>query len=81
VIAEVRSDVESGSILSKALARHPRVFNRLFIAMIEAGEASGTLDKVLDRVAVQIEKETAIKRRVKARWSTRSSSWPSRCSC
>jgi len=65
VIAEVRSDVESGSILSKALARHPRVFNRLFIAMIEAGEASGTLDKVLDRVAVQIEKETAIKRRVK----------------
>ena len=65
VIAEVRGDVESGSILSKALARHPRVFNRLFIAMIEAGEASGTLDKVLDRVAVQIEKEAAIKRRVK----------------
>ena len=65
VIAEVRSDVESGSILSKALSRHPRVFNRLFIAMIEAGEASGTLDKVLDRVAVQIEKEAAIKRRVK----------------
>jgi type IV pilus assembly protein PilC len=65
VIAEVRSDVESGSILSKALSRHPRIFNRLFIAMIEAGEASGTLDKVLDRVAMQIEKETAIKRRVK----------------
>jgi type IV pilus assembly protein PilC len=65
VIAEVRSDVESGSILSKALGRHPRVFNRLFIAMIEAGEASGTLDKVLDRVAMQIEKEAAIKRRVK----------------
>jgi type IV pilus assembly protein PilC len=65
VIAEVRSDVESGSILSKALGRHPRVFNRLFIAMVEAGEASGTLDQVLDRVAVQIEKEAAIKRRVK----------------
>jgi type IV pilus assembly protein PilC len=65
VIAEVRSDVESGSILSKALARHPRVFNRLFIAMVEAGEASGTLDSVLDRVAMQIEKEAAIKRRVK----------------
>jgi type IV pilus assembly protein PilC len=65
VIAEVRSDVESGSILSTALARHPRVFSRLFIAMIEAGEASGTLDRVLDRIALQIEKETAIKRRVK----------------
>src|SRR5436190_12196060 len=64
VIAEVRSDVESGSILSKALGRHPRVFNRLFIAMIEAGEASGTLDQVLDRVAMQIEKEAALKRRV-----------------
>jgi type IV pilus assembly protein PilC len=65
VIAEVRTDVESGSILSVALGRHPRVFNRLFVAMIEAGEASGTLDRVLDRIAIQIEKETAIKRRVK----------------
>jgi type IV pilus assembly protein PilC len=65
VVAEVRSDVESGVILSKALARHGRVFNRLYIAMVEAGEASGTLDLVLDRVAVQIEKEAAIKRRVK----------------
>jgi type IV pilus assembly protein PilC len=66
VIAEVRADVESGIILSRALARHPRVFNRLYVSMIEAGEASGTLDRVLDRVAVQIEKETAIKRRVKS---------------
>src|SRR5581483_3933966 len=65
VIADVRTDVESGSILSHALARHPRVFNRLFVAMVEAGEASGTLDRVLDRIALQIEKETAIKRRVK----------------
>src|SRR2546430_6894940 len=65
VIADVRSDVEGGVILSKALARHPKVFNRLFVAMVEAGESSGTLDVVLDRVAVQIEKETQIKRRVK----------------
>jgi type IV pilus assembly protein PilC len=65
VIDEVRTDVESGVILSKALARHPRVFSRLYVAMVEAGEASGTLDRVLDRVATQIEKETQIKRRVK----------------
>jgi type IV pilus assembly protein PilC len=65
VIADVRSDVEGGVILSKALARHPKVFNRLFVAMVEAGESSGTLDTVLDRVATQIEKETQIKRRVK----------------
>jgi type IV pilus assembly protein PilC len=65
VIADVRSDVESGVILSKALGRHPKVFNRLFVSMVQAGESSGTLDVVLDRVAVQIEKETQIKRRVK----------------
>src|SRR3954452_6940631 len=65
VIADVRSEIEGGVILSKALARHPKVFNRLFVAMVEAGESSGTLDTVLDRVAVQIEKEMQIKRRVK----------------
>jgi type IV pilus assembly protein PilC len=65
VIAELRSDVEGGLLLSEAMARHPRVFSRLFIAMVEAGEAAGILDVVLDRVAFQIEKETAIKRRVK----------------
>jgi type IV pilus assembly protein PilC len=51
--------------LSQALARHPRVFDRLYIAMVEAGEAAGILDTVLDRVAVQIEKEMKIRRRVK----------------
>ena len=66
VIADVRSDVEGGVILSRALARHPKVFNRLFVAMVEAGESSGTLDTVLDRVAVQIEKEMQIKRRIKS---------------
>src|SRR6478672_12729480 len=66
VIADVRSEIEGGVILSAALARHPKVFNRLFVAMVEAGESSGTLDTVLDRVATQIEKETALKRRVKS---------------
>jgi type IV pilus assembly protein PilC len=47
------------------MARHPKIFSRLYIAMVEAGEAAGILDAVLDRVAFQIEKETAIKRRVK----------------
>ena len=65
VISEVRSDVEGGLLLSEALSRHPRIFSRLYIAMVEAGEAAGILDVVLDRVAIQIEKETKIKRRVK----------------
>ena len=65
VIREVRADVEGGMLLSQAMARHPRVFDRLYVSMVEAGEAAGILDSVLDRVAVQIEKEMKIKRRVK----------------
>lgn len=65
VIREVRSDVEGGMLLSQAMARHPNVFDRLYISMIEAGEAAGILDTTLDRVAMQIEKEMQIKRRVK----------------
>jgi type IV pilus assembly protein PilC len=65
VIRDVRSDVEGGLLLSQAMGKHPRVFDRLYIAMVEAGEAAGILDTVLDRVAVQIEKEMKIKRRVK----------------
>jgi len=65
VIREIRGDVEGGMLLSQAMGRHPKVFNRLYVAMVEAGEAAGILDTVLDRVAFQIEKETMIKRRVK----------------
>jgi type IV pilus assembly protein PilC len=65
VVREVRADVEGGMLLSQAMARHPKVFDRLYIAMVEAGEAAGILDKVLDRVALQIEKEMKIRRRVK----------------
>ncbi len=65
VIRELRADVEGGLLLSQAMGRHPKVFNRLFVSMVEAGEAAGILDQVLDRVAFQIERETKIKRRVK----------------
>ena len=66
VIASLREDVEKGDLLSEAMAHHPQVFSRLYIAMVEAGEAAGVLDIVLDRVALQIEKQEAIKRRVKS---------------
>src|ERR671919_3055368 len=65
VIDDVREKVEGGSLLSEAMAAHPHVFNRLYVAMVEAGEAAGALETVLDRVATQIEKEEKIKRRVK----------------
>ncbi|HZC29862.1 MAG TPA: type II secretion system F family protein [Gaiellaceae bacterium] len=65
IVHDLRADVEGGMLLSQAMARHPKVFDRLYIAMVEAGEAAGILDQVLDRVAFQIEKQTQIKRRVK----------------
>ena len=66
ITAELRADVEGGLLLSQAMARHPKVFSDLYVAMVQAGEASGMLDHVLDRMAEQIEKETKIKRRVKS---------------
>jgi type IV pilus assembly protein PilC len=65
VIRELRADVEGGLLLSQAMQRHPKIFERLFVSMVEAGEAAGILDQVLDRVALHIEKATQIKRRVK----------------
>jgi type IV pilus assembly protein PilC len=65
IVRELRADVEGGLLLSQAMARHPKVFDRLYVSMVEAGEAAGILDTVLDRVAYQIEKSTQLKRRVK----------------
>ena len=65
VVTQLRHDVEAGLLLSEAMKRHPKVFSRLYISMVEAGEAAGILDLVLDRVALQIEKQEAIRRRVK----------------
>jgi type IV pilus assembly protein PilC len=65
-IARLREDVERGLLLSEAMVLHPKVFSRLYVAMVEAGEAAGVLDVVLDRVAMQLEKEQQIKRRVKS---------------
>src|SRR5258706_16155670 len=50
VIRELRGDVEGGLLLSQAMNRHPKVFVRLFVSMVEAGEAAGILDQVLDRM-------------------------------
>ncbi len=65
IVHDLRRDVEGGLLLSEAMARHPKVFTRLYISMVEAGEAAGILDIVLDRVAFQIEKQEAIRRRIK----------------
>ncbi len=65
-IVAVRKDVEAGLSLSDAMARHPKVFEPLFIAMTQAGEMGGVLEGALLRVADQLEKDASLKRQVKS---------------
>lgn len=60
VIAKVIQDVEAGSKFSDALSRHPAIFNNVFTSLVAAGEASGTLDAALERLAVQQEKDAEV---------------------
>jgi type IV pilus assembly protein PilC len=66
VIGQVRADVEAGIALSDALEKHPKVFSRLYVSMVRAGELGGILDEVLNRLATQLEKEDSIRRAVKS---------------
>ena len=66
LMLELSREVESGSALSIALSKHPQYFNRLFTSLTEAGEESGKLDLMLDRVATYNEKLEAIKSKVKS---------------
>jgi type IV pilus assembly protein PilC len=60
VINQIISDIEGGKAFSVALAAHPTVFNQVYISLIAAGEVSGTLDKSLERIADQQEKDAEI---------------------
>lgn len=64
VVLAVRRDVEAGTSFYDALAKHPTVFSELFINMARAGEASGMLNEVLDRVAAYLEKVSALNRKI-----------------
>jgi len=66
VICAVRDDIEVGSSLSAAFAKHPRVFDNLFVNMVKVGETGGTLSAILDRVAGYMEKTLKLKRKVAA---------------
>jgi type IV pilus assembly protein PilC len=65
-VAGVRADVEAGSTLEQAMERHPKVFDRLFRAMVRSGEQSGRLDEAMDRIAFQVEKADGLRRQVKS---------------
>jgi len=66
VVATIRDDVEVGSGFSEALMKHPAVFSPLYINMVKAGESSGALDDILDRLAAYLEKANALQRKVKS---------------
>jgi len=65
-IIAVRKDVEAGLSLSDSMARHPKVFNPLFVAMTQAGEMGGVLEDALVRVANQLQKDAALRRQIRS---------------
>lgn len=65
IIAQVKTDVESGLTYADALKKHPRVFSELYVNMVAAGETGGVLDTILNRLAAYIEKSMKLKRQVK----------------
>ncbi|MBR9905785.1 MAG: type II secretion system F family protein [Gammaproteobacteria bacterium] len=65
LVQHMMSDVSSGSSFSDALRRHPKQFDRLFVNLVDAGEQSGALDQMLDRIAAYKEKVESLKARVK----------------
>jgi len=65
-VSNIMQRIEGGSTLAEALHEHPDIFNDLYVAMVEAGEAGGILDTILERLAVHLEKMDALQRKVKS---------------
>lgn len=66
IIRNVRDEVESGKSLSEGLAKHADIFSNLFVNMVKAGESSGMLDEILDRLALYLEKTSALQEKVRS---------------
>ncbi len=66
VLTTVIQDIESGMSLGEALASHPNTFNDVYVNMVNAGEAAGILDEILNRLALQQEKNATIRKKVKS---------------
>lgn len=64
-LEQVTFDVQSGSNLSDALGKHPKIFSEIYVNMVRAGEAGGILDQILSRLAMQVEKDSTIKSKFK----------------
>ncbi|MDR1816848.1 MAG: type II secretion system F family protein [Puniceicoccales bacterium] len=66
IVTSLSDNVQSGNNLSDAMAQHPKAFDRLYVNMIRAGESGGVLDRVLDRLAMFMEKSLRLKKKVKS---------------
>jgi type IV pilus assembly protein PilC len=66
LVNDIRSDIETGTSLSAAFRKHPMVFDALYCNLVEAGEAGGILEALLDRLAIYQEKTVAIKQKIKS---------------
>jgi type IV pilus assembly protein PilC len=65
VLRDVKSSVEQGATFSDSLRRHPKIFDHLYVNLVQAGEVGGILDTILNRLAVYIEKAMKLKRQVR----------------
>src|SRR5690606_36032258 len=65
LVLSIKADIESGTTLHEALAKHPLYFDDLFVNLVEAGEHAGALETLLDKVATYKEKTEALKKKIK----------------
>ena len=66
VVTAINHDVEAGLPLGDSMAKFPRVFNEVYVNMVRAGEAGGILDDIMKRLALQVEKDSAIRHKIKS---------------
>ncbi len=66
IILDVKAEVEKGSSLSQAMEKHPKTFNRLYVAMVKAGEVGGVLDDTLERLASTLEAQVELRSKIKS---------------
>lgn len=65
ILSEISANIEGGKSLTDSFAKHPKVFDEIFLALVSAGEASGTLDEALIRIADQQEKDAAVASKIR----------------
>ena len=66
IITQIKDDIGSGGNLSDSMAKHPDVFNELYVNMVRSGELGGVLDTILDRLSIYMEKAEALRRKIKS---------------